>query len=660
MTTAIYRSTPSLAIPPSQNTAPVLEFNCLYTHDIRRKQKRWQDGFLRYHTFNKRIMLYDVPRNFVGDTHWTSGEELQEGDEVTLEKSGVMVQVADSVGRTETDLSELLRRKDKDRSSPTRAPSSPAPRTVPRPAQSSAAGPQLRHKSLNALLGTSRGPIGKSMLPTKSPFELRGQENGNWEEGRTPKRQKTQDWNVTRTTTTLKPRREDPLWARTADSRQQTGKASAGNAAKTLANQGKLVVKEVIDLLSDTEEIAEEHAQNAPIEEAVPPSSPLRVSEKTPAVPTSIRRSSPAFQTQDTPAPLRVRKEAVAAVPKRTIVTNKPRSLDRRTSEARKSPPVSTSNKITVTQPSGLAPAEPAASVVDVTSPSIKRGAALRLASSTPRKMLICESQLPRTSSGGRTANVVKRRPSAKTEAQAPSESEAPKTQELNPHRKRLQERLAQIGKKKRSLLHSSQDDLGADALDMPPSPRPPGVLDSRHVVVRNEASPTPEPDPFEDMAFDYGRMDQQLMNATIAEPAERDPAPAEPTGKEQQRPSRRVISETSSEQTNPPQRRSIPPTKSATEDVAGLVTTKPFKRLKANQKSTAKLDLLSGADPVTSTLLAKPFKAPSMAAQKDSPPPPKDTDLGPWSKEAFDLMDWRPPDRDANGLKIVSGLADQ
>jgi hypothetical protein len=70
MTAAVHRmGTPSLSIPPSQNTAPVLEFNCLYTHDIRRKQKRWQDGFLRFHTFNKRVMVYDVPRNFIGDMH---------------------------------------------------------------------------------------------------------------------------------------------------------------------------------------------------------------------------------------------------------------------------------------------------------------------------------------------------------------------------------------------------------------------------------------------------------------------------------------------------------------------------------------------------------------------------------------------------------------
>ena len=46
-------------------------------------------------------MMY--PETSSEDTHWKSGELLQDGDEVTLEKDGVIVQVAESVGRTETD-----------------------------------------------------------------------------------------------------------------------------------------------------------------------------------------------------------------------------------------------------------------------------------------------------------------------------------------------------------------------------------------------------------------------------------------------------------------------------------------------------------------------------------------------------------------------------
>ena len=96
MSAAVFRSgTAPLGVQQTQNTAPVIDFACLYTHDLRRKQKRWQDGFLRYHTFNKRIMVYDDSRNFVGDAHWKAREELQDGDEVALEKGGVIVQVAE-------------------------------------------------------------------------------------------------------------------------------------------------------------------------------------------------------------------------------------------------------------------------------------------------------------------------------------------------------------------------------------------------------------------------------------------------------------------------------------------------------------------------------------------------------------------------------------
>lgn len=58
------------------------------------------------------------------------------------------------------------------------------------------------------------------------------------------------------------------------------------------------------------------------------------------------------------------------------------------------------------------------------------------------------------------------------------------------------------------------------------------------------------------------------------------------------------------------------------------------------------------------------PFKAPSArpkvsaanAASSSSPEIAvvKDDDLGPWSKEAFDFMDWGPPNRDAEGKLIV------
>ncbi|KAI8941910.1 hypothetical protein NX059_000024 [Plenodomus lindquistii] len=173
--TAPMRGTPQgTALSASQNTAPVAEFRCLFTHDVRRKQKRWQDGFLKFHSFNSRVMVYDESRNFLGDTYYKDSNELHEGDQLSLDK-GVMVEVAEAMGVTQTDLTALFEKKSKEPvlqpraaslSKPFPRPSVVAPNTVQRNTS------QLRHKSLNTLLGTPKGPIGKAQ-PMQSPFETR-------------------------------------------------------------------------------------------------------------------------------------------------------------------------------------------------------------------------------------------------------------------------------------------------------------------------------------------------------------------------------------------------------------------------------------------------------------------------------------------------------
>ena len=164
------RQMPKLAVPATQNTAPVLEFRCLYTHDLRQKKKRWQDGLLRFHTFNKRVMVYDVPRNFIGDTHWREGEVVQDGDELQLEK-GVMIQVGEAIGSMEQDLTALLERRKPARDGSTTY--NPTPQTTYASTARTTGAPstQLRPKSLNALLGTRRGAYGRAVLPCKSPYQ---------------------------------------------------------------------------------------------------------------------------------------------------------------------------------------------------------------------------------------------------------------------------------------------------------------------------------------------------------------------------------------------------------------------------------------------------------------------------------------------------------
>ncbi|KAL4750584.1 hypothetical protein BDW72DRAFT_203851 [Aspergillus terricola var. indicus] len=144
---SVATSRPSnLTVPATQNTAPVVKFRCLFTHDMRRKAKRWQDGFLRYHTFNKRVMVYDTTGYFIGDLHWRAPEGIQDGDELELDK-GVLIQVCEPLEKTETDISSLY--KNKVQPSPSR-PIDARPSSVrsTRPLLS-----QQAPRSLNDLLG---------------------------------------------------------------------------------------------------------------------------------------------------------------------------------------------------------------------------------------------------------------------------------------------------------------------------------------------------------------------------------------------------------------------------------------------------------------------------------------------------------------------------
>ncbi|KAM7183044.1 Protein of unknown function (DUF2439) domain containing protein [Naviculisporaceae sp. PSN 640] len=161
------------------SSAAVLEFVCLFTHDLRRKQKRWQDGRLKYHTFNKRVMVYDERGNFIGDMYWRRDWDFDEGEEIELERGGVIVQVAECVGRQNQDLSELIDKRAKEKEQ--RAAQRPAvpfvPMHTPLSITRTPAGQrdhfQTRHRPLNQLLGTPTGHHGRALVPTESPYEQR-------------------------------------------------------------------------------------------------------------------------------------------------------------------------------------------------------------------------------------------------------------------------------------------------------------------------------------------------------------------------------------------------------------------------------------------------------------------------------------------------------
>ncbi|UQC89311.1 uncharacterized protein CLUP02_14840 [Colletotrichum lupini] len=155
--------------------APVLEYICLFTHDLKRKQKRWQDGRLKFHTFNKRIMIYDERGNFIGDMHWREDFDFGEGEEFNLERGAVIVQVAECIGSKDQDLTELLDKRAKDveqrhARSAANTGNQPHPPTRPSVQHPQA---QYRQRHLSDVFTTPRGPQGRAVIPTTSPYEDR-------------------------------------------------------------------------------------------------------------------------------------------------------------------------------------------------------------------------------------------------------------------------------------------------------------------------------------------------------------------------------------------------------------------------------------------------------------------------------------------------------
>ena len=115
---------------------------------------------------------------------------LQDGDEFELDR-GVLIQVGESTGSMEQDLTGLFEKKKKAPEVVVQEELSPQPVAVPMATTKAVQPSQLRPKTLNALLGTPKGRIGRAALPTKSPHELRTEsENLSWDQDRPAKRQR--------------------------------------------------------------------------------------------------------------------------------------------------------------------------------------------------------------------------------------------------------------------------------------------------------------------------------------------------------------------------------------------------------------------------------------------------------------------------------------
>ncbi|EEY15818.1 conserved hypothetical protein [Verticillium alfalfae VaMs.102] len=153
--------------------APVLDYACLFSHDLKRKQKRWQDGRLKFHCFNKRVMVYDERGNFIGDTHWTMDYDLDEGEEFQLARGCVVVQVSECLGRKEQDLSALIDQRYKDKEERKAHADAAAASKPYRPAPTPHRPPMPITQTMTTIATPRGNQLGRAILPTLSPFEQR-------------------------------------------------------------------------------------------------------------------------------------------------------------------------------------------------------------------------------------------------------------------------------------------------------------------------------------------------------------------------------------------------------------------------------------------------------------------------------------------------------
>ncbi|KAF2270190.1 hypothetical protein CC78DRAFT_574319 [Lojkania enalia] len=481
--TAPLRSSPRLApVPASQNTAPVAEFRCLFTHDIRRKQKRWQDGFLKFHTFNSRVMVYDTSRNFLGDTYWKDNSELHEGDELTLDK-GMLVEVADAMGVSQTDLTPLFEKRL--RESPPGKGAAPLLRPLSRPAipptNALRSGSQLRHKSLNTLLGKPKGPIGKA-TPIKSPYEARKEKENEWAEGRATKRQRTDQApfivlssSVSEVEQPIVPRDIPPTVKATGPKRPARPRPIPSAAA-------------VINLQSEPDNISSDI--NLP-SNSILENGPKKRPQDNPA-PTSREINLGAIPVQATPK-LPRGKLPLPQLKAKEIPQCPPRSS---------SPPVSASNRLSnvdfalkpATQGTSRKARSPTRSP-----PRDPKAKSLRLASGSRRGMLLCQTlpqqrAEPATADHQKPQKKLKKKPESKSESEVQAYDPVLWLSDVNNSLvdRRKEKSLAVIATKER-IQHPSN-------------------TNTRRKKQAVALSPQSSSSAFEDMEIVHGLLDQQLI----------------------------------------------------------------------------------------------------------------------------------------------------
>lgn len=255
------------ATQTASQQAPVFQFACLFTHDIRRKNtKRWQDGYLSLHSFNGRVMVYDESRNYIGDT-FQKDVPLEDGDELNLDRAGVLVQVGEKKATEQTDLTDLLAKRhpkalEKEKQPQARTTAPPL-RTQPSTYQSSLLQSQTQRRWT--------GWAARAQVPTESPHALKqataaiAQKENVTPDGPPRKKQRQDDehiplWQILKTS---KPARSQPAAspATSSSSKPRTPQMRPGRSATRQTSkpngQANFTVKEVIDITGMSSDRAE-------------------------------------------------------------------------------------------------------------------------------------------------------------------------------------------------------------------------------------------------------------------------------------------------------------------------------------------------------------------------------------------------------------------
>jgi len=142
-------------------------------------------------------MVYDDRSNFVGDSHWRGDHAFAEGEEVELERRGILVEVSECVGIREQDLTSLLKiQKDRQERAHVRAVASSPPRP----------GPSIRTQTVD--------------LPGAASTDLRSAKRRKPNNSSCNKNGYAQNLTsaalaLSRTPSTTAPLHYDPLWLRT-------------------------------------------------------------------------------------------------------------------------------------------------------------------------------------------------------------------------------------------------------------------------------------------------------------------------------------------------------------------------------------------------------------------------------------------------------------